>query len=81
MPNILIRDVPDDIYQQIAELAKSERRSIPAEALHVIEQGVWQLQGRQAKHNEAIASLKRRMQEKPRLDVESVDLIRESREQ
>jgi len=48
MPNILIRDVPIDLYQMITRRAKQERRTIPSEVRHIVEQNLQQLDVRQA---------------------------------
>ena len=38
MATLYLRDFPDDIYQQIKEMAKFHRRSISQEAVTVIEE-------------------------------------------
>ena len=53
MPNILIRDVPDDLYQMITRRAKQEHRTIPSEVLHIVEQNLRQQDVRRAQHHAA----------------------------
>ena len=40
MPNLTIRDIPDEILDKIKILSKAERRSINSEILLIIEKGL-----------------------------------------
>ncbi len=40
MPNITVKNIPEDLYQQLKELAKANRRSINREIIVCIEQVV-----------------------------------------
>ena len=40
MPTLQVRDLPDYIYQQIVELAESERRSITQETIILLEKAL-----------------------------------------
>ncbi len=40
MANISLRDVPDDLYEQIKEIAERERRSVNQQILVLLEQSV-----------------------------------------
>ncbi len=42
MPNLSLRDVPDDLYRQIKEIAERDRRSINQQILVLLEQAVRQ---------------------------------------
>jgi hypothetical protein len=37
MPSLQVRDLPEDIYEQIVELAEEERRSITQETIILLE--------------------------------------------
>jgi plasmid stability protein len=77
MPNILIRDVPDNVYQMLTRRARQERRTIPSEVMHIVEQNLQQLDIRQAQHQAAIESLRNRLAEKPRFSFDISAAIRE----
>jgi hypothetical protein len=40
MANLSLRDVPDDLYQQIKEIAERERRSVNQQILVLLERSV-----------------------------------------
>jgi hypothetical protein len=42
MANLSLRDVPDELYQQIKEIAEHERRSINQQILVLLERSVQQ---------------------------------------
>ncbi len=42
MPNLSLRDVPDELYQQLKEIAERDRRSINQQILVLLEQAVRQ---------------------------------------
>jgi hypothetical protein len=44
MTNLSLRDVPDELYQQIKEMAEHERRSINQQILVLLERAVQQQQ-------------------------------------
>ncbi len=44
MTNLSLRDVPDELYQQIKEMAERERRSINQQILVLLERAVQQQQ-------------------------------------
>ena len=44
MANISLRDVPEELYQQIKEMAERERRSVNQQILVLLERSVWQQQ-------------------------------------
>lgn len=77
MPNILIRDVPDELYQMITNRAKHERRTIPSEVLHIVEQNLHLQEIRQAQHHAALLSLRNRLSAKPRFSFDISKAIRE----
>lgn len=81
MPNILIREVPDDLYQMITRRAKQDHRTIPSEVLHIVEQKLRQQDVRQLQHQAAVESLRNRLSEKPQFPFDISEAIRESRDE
>lgn len=45
MANLTIRDIPDDVLEKLRIIAKTDRRSLNGEMLHVIEAGLGYLVG------------------------------------
>ncbi len=48
MPTLYVRNIPDDLYERLRELASSQHRSISAQVLTILEQAL-PLQIQQAK--------------------------------
>lgn len=80
MPNILNRDVPDDLYQMITRRARQEHRTIPSEVLHIVEQHLLQQDLRQSRNQAAMISLRNRLSAKPRFSFDISEAIREGRD-
>jgi len=80
MPNILLRDVPEEIYRELAERAEQEHRSVPGEVLHLLEQSLADREFRQARHDAAVEYLRRQFPTRRKLDVSISELIREGRD-
>ena len=40
MANITIKNIPDDLYEELKDVAAANRRSINSEVIHLIEQAV-----------------------------------------
>jgi len=80
MATLHVRNVPDKLYKRIHKLAEEENRSVTAEVIQLLNQG---LQAREARRGAAgiidrIRGRARKM-ELPRGWTDSVDLIREDR--
>lgn len=80
MPTLHVRNVPEKLYKRIQKLAKDENRSVTAEVIQLLSQG---LQAREARRAAAalIERIRQRAQkvELPRGWVDSVEMIREDR--
>ena len=80
MATLHVRNVPEKLYKRIQKLAEDENRSVTAEVIQLLSQG---LQAREARRSAAavIERIRRRAQEVelPRGWVDSVELIREDR--
>lgn len=81
MATLHVRNVPDKLYKRIHKLAQEENRSVTAEVIHLLAQG---LQAREARRSAAgtidrIRGQTRKM-ELPRGWTDSVELIREDRD-
>lgn len=72
-----VRNVPDDLMQQLKERARAERRSLSAEVIMLLREGAYQPA---ADQGEVLAEI-RRLRFRPAPGVpDSVELIREDRE-
>ena len=87
MPTLYVRNVPEDLYQKLQELAASQHRSISAQVLTILEQAL-SSQTQQAKSEttkpitEILAESRRRRRVNP-TDFglpDSTTLIREDRD-
>lgn len=79
MPNLLIRDMPEHVYEQLKKRAERDRRSVPAENIHLLEQFFQQDKAKE-KHRQAMRSIIERAREKGPVSIDSTEIIREDRE-
>lgn len=80
MATLHVRNVPEKLYKRIQKLAEEENRSVTAEVIRLLSQG---LQARESRRG-AVAVIERirqraRKVELPRGWVDSAELIREDR--
>ena len=78
MPNLLIRDMPEEVYERLKQRANADRRSMPAEAIHLLAEAITQDDIR-LKHRQAMASIIERAREKHPTGVDSLQMLREDR--
>ena len=80
MATLHVRNVPEKLYKRIQKLAEEENRSVSAEVIQLLSQG---LQAREARRSAAaiVDRIRDRTQKVaiPREWTDSVDLIREDR--
>jgi len=79
MPNLLIRDMPKHVFDELKKRAERERRSVPAENIALLEQLFQQDKARE-KHRQAMRSIIERGREKGPVTIDSTEMIREDRE-
>ena len=79
MPDLLIRNMPQRIYEKLKERAERERRSVPAENVHILEQ-LFEKEDAHEQHQRAMQSIIERMKQKTRLPTDSLTLLREDRD-
>lgn len=79
MPNLLIRDMPEEVYEQLKQRAHADRRSVPAEAIHLLTEAIAQEDSRR-KHRQAMASVMERAVDKHPTGADSLKMLREDRE-
>jgi plasmid stability protein len=78
MANITVKNIPDELYDDVRLLAQQDRRSINAEIIELLsEVAGWRK--RQTIMRESAAELDALVASVPWSDVSSVDLIREDR--
>jgi len=78
MPDVLIRNMPGHIYEELQHRAKREHRSIPSETIHLLEQ-LFQQDEMYKRHQAAMQRIIERSADQPRLP-DSLPLLREDRE-
>lgn len=80
MATIMLRDIPEDLMEDIKQAAALERRSVPAEVLHLTEIGVRKTLLLRRDHVRAVENLRKRLADKPRFSVSSTELIDKDRQ-
>jgi len=81
MANILIREIPEDVYQRFADMAQKDKRSIPAEALFLIEREIDIRSARLQDSRRAVGELATELKNRKRLPVSAAELVREVRDE
>lgn len=79
MPNLLLRDISQELYDALRKRAQAENRSMPAEAKQILTEAVLQSDARQ-RHQQAMASIIERGRRKRPTGAESLEMLREDRE-
>lgn len=80
MPNIFMRDVPEELYQKFAEVARRDHRSIPGEVLHLMEEAIQADAAGMLASRAALRRLAERRRITGRLPMQARDVVREIRE-
>jgi plasmid stability protein len=79
MPNLLIRDMPEEVFERLKDRAHADRRSMPAEAIHLLAEAITQEDNRR-QHRQAMASIIERTRQKHPTGADSLQMLREDRE-
>jgi plasmid stability protein len=87
MANLLIRDIPDELYARLKKLAQRNGRTVSAEVLFLLEQILekkvpanGQRERLIEQRRQAMERIIERMKDQPRSPVDSVTLLREDRD-
>jgi plasmid stability protein len=78
MPALHLDHLPGDLYEHIRQLAASHRRTLEAEALSLLQQGLLAEVGSRSQAD-LLADLRRRSYTPPPGTPDSVELLREDR--
>ena len=81
MANILVRDIPEDIYRRFVDVAQQDKRSVPGEVLFLIEREIMQRSARIQTSRQALDALAAARNKRPRLPVTAAELVREVRDE
>jgi len=79
MASLTVRDIPDELYAKFKKTASRDRRSVNSEVIVALDTFVQQTE-LQVQRREAWDSISRRMESKPSLGGNSVEMLREDRE-
>jgi hypothetical protein len=74
-----LENIPLDVYRGIEEMARREKRAVAEQAVELLRQSVREQEVR-ARHDAALADLRRRRRPAPEGTPDSVQLLREDRE-
>ena len=80
MPLLQVRDFPLDLYEQLKELAETERRSLAQQTVVMIRNSLETPEFSQARHAQAVDEARRLAEATPACALDPVALIREDRD-
>jgi plasmid stability protein len=81
MPILHVRNVPEDLHEELQRLAERKHRSLSAEVVALLEQAV-EAEGVREAQAQVLASVRRRRsQTSTSAGVDSVSLLREDRDE
>ena len=78
MATLHVRSVPEDLYQEIQKLAEERSRSLSAQVVTMLAQGVEDEKSRKTQ-TKALAAIRRRRFSAPKKSPSSLELLREDR--
>ena len=81
MPNILVRDIPEDLYRRFADVAAQDKRSVPGEVLYLIEREITQRSARVQTSRQALEELAAERGKRPCLPMTAAEFVREVRDE
>jgi len=79
MPTITVKDIPEELYARFKEIARQERRSVNAEVIIAMDRLV-EDEDRRAERVAALERINTRRRQRPRADLDVVELLRKDRE-
>ncbi|MDI6769278.1 MAG: hypothetical protein QMD04_06340 [Anaerolineales bacterium] len=79
MVTLHIRNIPDNLYQHLQQLAQSRNRSLNAQVLMILTRALEE-EERQMEQAKALTSIRRRRFAPPANSPSSLDLLREDRQ-
>ena len=86
MPTLYVRNVPEELYQKLQELAASQHRSISTQVLTILEQALPTSQQAKSETNKPITEILAESRRRRRVNPtdfglpDSTELIREDRD-
>lgn len=80
MPLLQVRDVPEELYQKLAQVAESEHRSIAQETIVLLKKALGLQQERVARRQSLLEEIKKVALGRGRKFSNAADLIREDRD-
>jgi len=80
MPLLQVRDVPEELYQKLAQVAESEHRSIAQETIVLLKKALGLQQERVARRQAVLAEIKKISLGKGKQFSDAATLIREDRD-
>lgn len=80
MPLLQVRDCPDDIYKEIASVAKKQNRTIAQQILVLLEKALGQEESNIERRKRLIEKIESRTLDEKARAIDAVALIREDRD-
>lgn len=79
MPTIQVRDLPEDIYRRLAQVAKDENRSITQQTIVLLQEGLGIKHSNKERRRALLERIRNREIEIKSNSLDPVELIREDR--
>ena len=79
MPDVWIRNMPQEVYDHLKQRAARDRRSVPAETIALLEL-LFEKDDAHEQHMRAMQSIIERAKQKKPMPVDSLTLLREDRD-
>lgn len=79
MPDIFLRDIPEELYECLSRRAQEAHRTLADEVIYLLTEFITPDIPRQ-RHQQAMASILERMRQKHPTGADSLEMLREDRE-
>lgn len=79
MPLLQVRDIPEDVYEKLARVARAENRSIAQETIVLLREALNQKEERMAKRRDLLDAIGSQVAEGADSFPDPVSLLREDR--
>ena len=79
MPLLQVRDIPEDLYEKLARVARAENRSIARETIVLLREALNQKEERMAKRRDLLAAIESQAVEGADSFPDPVSMVREDR--
>jgi hypothetical protein len=80
MPTLQVRDIPEDIYQRLSQVAKQENRSITQQTIVILQEGLGIKHSNKERRRVLLEAIKSKANKIEPNNLDPVKLLREDRD-